>query len=141
MIKKLFLNPFLYFPFIAVLLVNNWDLSSSGIYIPALVTTAGQVVEILSWFALIVFAIYFAIEQFVKNLPNWVSYIVLLPYVLTFVVTYEEIDYWFTFYVVLVLIYLGVFYLCSYLSKSMGVSSSNLTKVFVGDDSGESNDA
>ena len=115
-IKKLLVNPFFYFPLITILLINNWG-------VIALITTVGSTILLMSQIALLLFGIIFILDNIIK-LPEWIFLVLVLPYALWILASFSEYDYWISFWVVAGALYVGIFWLCGFLSKKLNVEAN-----------------
>ena len=129
LLKKLLVNPFFYAPIATILLINNWDVPISlgygngSISMSATTSDNGMFIELMSYAALIIFAIIFILDNFI-NLRPGIVWVLILPYGLWILATFAEFEYWFTLWLTLGVIYFGLFWLYGFLSKKLEVSEA-----------------
>lgn len=126
-IKKLLVNPFLYFPLITILLINNWEVAVSVGYssvdLDATMSDVGSGILLMSQIALLLFGIIFILDNIIK-LPGWIFVVLVLPYVLWILASFSEYEYWFSFWLVTAGLYYGIYWLCGFLSKKLNVEAN-----------------
>jgi hypothetical protein len=127
-IKKLLVNPFLYFPLITILLINNWEVAVSVGYssvdLDATMSDVGSGILLMSQLAILLFGIIFILDNIIK-LPQWIFWVLVLPYVLWILASFSEFEYWFSFWLVIGGLYYGIYWLCGFLSKKLNVEENS----------------